>query len=96
MLPLRRRVSRNPPLSCHSDRSRSASDGGVEEPAVCLRRREADERWRSTTSPASSENCGVGFGVILPPPTRIGVRPLSRRRRRRERQASSSPESSPS
>ncbi len=53
-----------PPLPCHSDRSRSASDGAVEEPAVSPYPESSRVREREAEVRSSMKRAGVGLGAL--------------------------------
>ena len=53
-----------PPLPCHSDRSRSASDGVVEEPAVGPYPESAMVHQREAEFAASMKRAGLGMGAL--------------------------------
>jgi FAD/FMN-containing dehydrogenase/Fe-S oxidoreductase len=53
-----------PPPPCHSDRSRSASDGAVEEPAVGPYPESAEVRQREAEISSSMKRAGLGLGAL--------------------------------
>ena len=54
----------NPPLSCHSDRSRSASDGAVEEPAVGPYPESSRVSQRESEVRSSMTRAALGLGAL--------------------------------
>ena len=53
-----------PPPPCHSDRSRSATDGVVEEPAVGPYPESAEVRQREAEISSSMKRAGLGLGAL--------------------------------